>query len=643
MPVRTLAAVTHAALAQVALDQSAGWVIPPAARTEFAAALLQTAITAALALLCVFLYRRHGKPYFAWFAAAWGLYVVRLLAIGSFLATGVRGWLYVHQVVTGLTALALLWAALVFSRQLAWRGAYLLVALFPAVWSYVAIYRLDRFALAAGPMVAFLSLATGWAGVAFWRYHRQVGSPGARLLGAAFGLWALHHLDYPFLRARGAWSPWGYYLDIAFALAAGLGIMLLVMDDLRRGLGALSALSGDLQRAPQLGDPLAPLLTRPLSLPAVRGTAFFAAGEGGGDFACVRGAGTCAAWPDAAPSGALAELLARVRATGRPEVVQGVAGHASVAALPVTGDGAAGDAPNGPPRGAPDESPTGAPGRVTGALVLAGEARDPFTALDESFLRALGQQVGAALHSAALYRALEARRGELERLSARMLRQHEEERRRLSRELHDETAQVFSAVKMQLGVLRERAGRDAGAADPGPNGDGARARFDRVLALIDTGIRSIRGVTNALRPSLLDDLGLPAALRSLAADFAERTGVAVDLAVDDALPPLPADAELALFRAVQEALSNVARHAGASRVRVALAADAGGAVTLAVRDDGRGLDAPADLARWERAGHMGLVGMRERLAPLGGTVTLGAAPGEGAELCVRLPAAAASA
>jgi signal transduction histidine kinase len=136
---------------------------------------------------------------------------------------------------------------------------------------------------------------------------------------------------------------------------------------------------------------------------------------------------------------------------------------------------------------------------------------------------------------------------------------------------------VFTAVKMQLGVLRERAGRDAGAADAGPNGDGARARFDRVLALIDTGIRSIRGVTNALRPSLLDDLGLPAALRSLAADFAERTGVAVDLAVDDALPPLPADAELALFRAVQEALSNVARHAGASRVRVALAADAGGA------------------------------------------------------------------
>lgn len=607
------------------------WTLPEVARTEFAAALLQTAITAALALLCLFLYRRHGKPYFAWFAAAWGLYVLRLLAIGSFLVTGARGWLYAHQVVTGLTALALLWAALVFSRQLAWRPAYLLVALFPPLWSLVAIYRLENFGLAAGPMVAFLSLATGWAGAAFWRYHRRVGSPGALLLAGALGLWALHHLDYPFLRARGAWSPWGYYLDIAFELAVGAGIMLLVMDDLRRGLGALSALSGDLQRAPHLADPLGPLLDRPLSLPAVRGTAFFAA-DTGGAFTCERGAGTCTAWTATRPAGALADLLARVRATGRPVVAQGVAGHPSVAVLPVSADAAA---------------------PVSGALVLAGEARDPFTALDESFLRALGQQVGAALQSAALYRALEARRAELERLQTRMLRQHEEERRRLSRELHDETAQVFTAVKMQLGVLRDAAVRDAGDAHGttdahgtngvhganGAHGPGAtqRARLDRVLALIDTGIRSIRGVTNALRPSLLDDLGLPAALRSLCADFRERTGIAVDLAVADPLPALSADADLALFRAVQEALSNVARHAGAARVAVALGADAGGAVTLTVRDDGRGLGAPADLARWERDGHLGLVGMRERLAALGGAVSLADAPGGGAELRARVP------
>src|SRR5689334_20075587 len=93
------------------------------AGNELAAALLQASITAGLAALCLFLYRRHRKPYFAWFAAAWGLYLLRLGAIVSFLLSGARPWLYAHQVVTGLTALALLWAALVFSRQLRWRPA----------------------------------------------------------------------------------------------------------------------------------------------------------------------------------------------------------------------------------------------------------------------------------------------------------------------------------------------------------------------------------------------------------------------------------------------------------------------------------------------------------------------------------------
>jgi signal transduction histidine kinase len=300
-----------------------------------------------------------------------------------------------------------------------------------------------------------------------------------------------------------------------------------------------------------------------------------------------------------------------------------------VAALPVPAEGA--------PAGAPEA-----------ALVLAGEARDPFTALDEGFLRALGQQVGAALHSAALYHALEARTAELERLSSRMLRAHENERRRLSRELHDETAQVFTAVKMQLGVLRDLAGRGPDGEAPHDSvhdgyGASQRARFDRLLGLIDTGIRSIRGVTNALRPSVLEDLGLLPALRSLAADWEERTGIAVALEVPDELPALPEDAELALFRAVQEALSNVARHAaGATRVMVRLLVDGGG-VRLLVRDDGPGLGEPADLARYEREGHMGLVGMRERIAALGGTVAVGEAAGGGAEVRVRVPAPGAAA
>jgi signal transduction histidine kinase len=156
-----------------------------------------------------------------------------------------------------------------------------------------------------------------------------------------------------------------------------------------------------------------------------------------------------------------------------------------------------------------------------------------------------------------------------------------------------------------------------------------------VLGLIDTGIRSIRNVTNDLRPSLLDDLGLLPALRSLVADFGERSGIRADLAAPAALPPLSKDAELALFRALQEALSNVLRHAGARAVDVGISVrDA--AVVLEVEDDGRG--PPAGTAeQLERAGHMGLAGMRERIGALGGTVHFQRRTGTGSRLEVLLP------
>ena len=580
--------------------------LPAATAIELDAALLQAAITAGLAVLCAFLFSRYRKPYFAWWALAWGLYLLRIVAITSFLLSSDWRWLYWHQVVTGWTALALLYAALVFSQQIRWRWRYLGLVLFPPIWSYIAIYRLDHFLWAAGPAVLFLSLATLWTGWVFFKYRRTVPSSGATLLAVAFGLWGLHHLDYPFLRARGALAPWGYYLDILLALAVGAGILLLVLDDLRRGLGALSALSGDLQRAGREQDVLDALLARPLALPAVRGSALYVV-AGGGRF--VRGAGVCASWPESPIPTSGAAVLGRVIQTGRPQFSgdwtdagPGGSAYAYAAVLPILREQG-----------------------VVAALVLVGHARDPFTALDDSFLLALGHQVGAALENADLYRRLETRTVELARLSARMIEQHEEERRRLSRELHDETAQVFSAVKMELGVLRD-------AAQSGEIG-----RLDNVLALIDTGIRSIRSVTNDLRPSLLDDLGLLPALRSLVADFGERSGIRTGLAVPSVLPPLSREAELALFRALQEALSNVLRHANARTVDIGISINRQG-VLLQVSDDGRGLPTGLAPESLELQGHMGLAGMRERITALGGTVRLRGGTGAGALLEVLVPA-----
>ena len=367
------------------------------------------------------------------------------------------------------------------------------------------------------------------------------------------------------------------------------------------GLGALSALSGDLQRAGREEDVLDALLSRPLTLPAVRGTALFLVQEGRPGF--VRGAGVCAGRTE--PDAMGIAVLGRALATGRPQVSDawsgaGAGAYPYAAVLPLLREQA-----------------------PIGALVLVSEARDPFTALDDAFLVALGQQVGSALAQTDLYRRLATRTEELTRLSARMVDQHEAERRRLSRELHDETAQVFSAVKMELGVLREGI-----APAEGP-------RLDQILALIDAGIRTIRNVTNDLRPSLLDDLGLLPALRSLAAEFAERSGVDATFSAPAALPGLSSEAELALFRALQEALANVARHAEATTVEIGLSAS-GGRVLLEVRDDGRGFPAEP-LEAYERRGHMGLAGMRERIGALGGSVRAHGAEGGGALVEVSVP------
>jgi signal transduction histidine kinase len=580
--------------------------VPTPSTLELAAAFLQGGVTLGLAGLFAFLYRRYAKPYFGWFALAWLLYALRLGAIISFLLSQNRMWLYWHQVVTGWTALALLWAALVFSQQLGWRRRYLVVVLFPPLWSYLAIYRMDNFLLAAAPAVAFLSGATIWTGWAFLRYHRRVRSVAAASLAAALFLWGLHHLDYPFLRARGAWNPWGYYLDLLFVLAMGAGMLLLVIDDLERGVEALSALSGQLQRGGTEHAIVPPLLESALTLAGVRGSAMYQAAAG----RYTHGIGACADWAGREAWGPAAGAIRRVMESGRPELSREPGpsptgagpGYAYAAALPVFRNEA-----------------------VAGVLVIVGDARDPFAALDSRILVALGRQVGAALENADLDRRLEDRTAELERLASRMIRQHEDERRRLSRELHDETAQVFTAVKLELGLLRERAGGDAAP------------RLDRSLELIDAGMRSIRNVTDHLRPSLLDELGLLPALRALVREFGSRSGLVVRLEAPAGLPVLSEAAEVALFRALQEALANVARHAGAGQVEVLLEVG-DGAVTLQVSDDGGGLPAGAGIREFERAGHLGLAGMRERIQGVGGSVRVSEAPQGGVRLKVRVPA-----
>ncbi|HEX9892546.1 MAG TPA: sensor histidine kinase, partial [Gemmatimonadales bacterium] len=243
---------------------------------------------------------------------------------------------------------------------------------------------------------------------------------------------------------------------------------------------------------------------------------------------------------------------------------------------------------------------------------------------DDGILVAVGEQIGAALEALELTQRLAGRSADLERLSVRMIHQHEEQRRRLARELHDETAQVFSALKLQLGSLRE-----AAVPELAP-------RFDRVLELVNTGVRSIRNVTEDLRPTILDDLGLVPALRTLADQFSQWSGLRVEFESPDQLPDLTAEAELALFRAVQEGLSNVARHANARGVLVSVQQQ-NGRLRLLVEDDGVGLAAERLSQITTGPGRSGLFGMRERITAQGGRVTLDPGRAGGLRLVVELP------
>ena len=125
--------------------------------TELGAALLQAVVTAGLAFVCSYLYRGHGKDHFAWWAGALGAYALGMVGIVSFLSTGLWAFLYAHQVLIAWTALGFLYAALVFSRQLRWRPWFWGLAAFPVVWSFIAIFVLDDFGLAAGAAVVFLA------------------------------------------------------------------------------------------------------------------------------------------------------------------------------------------------------------------------------------------------------------------------------------------------------------------------------------------------------------------------------------------------------------------------------------------------------------------------------------------------------
>lgn len=221
-----------------------------------------------------------------------------------------------------------------------------------------------------------------------------------------------------------------------------------------------------------------------------------------------------------------------------------------------------------------------------------------------------------------LLQRLQRNEQEFRRLGRSVWRVQEDERRRLARELHDGVGQNLTALKHRLGQLTN--------ALP-PADAAARAQLDAAIALCADTLEDTRNLSRLLRPPVLDDLGLEAALRWLVRSQAEATGTDIELDLEK-LPALDGDLQTLLFRVAQEALTNVGKHAGAGHVVLRLVAR-GGLLQLQVLDDGRGCDPQVALA----AGGSGLGGMRERLRLYGGRLELRSLPGEGTRLRAVLP------
>lgn len=213
-------------------------------------------------------------------------------------------------------------------------------------------------------------------------------------------------------------------------------------------------------------------------------------------------------------------------------------------------------------------------------------------------------------------------REELTKLSARLLSAQEEERRNISRELHDEVGQSLSALLMEAG----------NAARTVPEGSlEVRRHFESIKKLAEASVNVIRNMTLLLRPSMLDDFGLVPALEWQAREVSKRTGLRVHVAAEESADELSDELKTCIYRVVQEALHNCARHSKARSVKVIVRHEPS-RIILSVEDDGHGFDA-------RRVRGLGLVGMEERVHHLGGAFEVESRPGTGTKVAVELPLA----
>jgi signal transduction histidine kinase len=247
---------------------------------------------------------------------------------------------------------------------------------------------------------------------------------------------------------------------------------------------------------------------------------------------------------------------------------------------------------------------------VIGAFSLSRvKGAERFTNADLDFLEQIAGEVAIAIHQTTLFEEVQEGQRRLQVLSHRLIDAQEDERKRLARELHDQIGQALTAVQISLQTLQSA------------NNNGSEKLIEDSLAIIDEAIEQVHDLSLDLRPSLLDEVGLVAALRWYVGRVASRAGLEHGFKAYDLDTRLAPEVETACFRIAQEALTNVLRHAAATNVSVEIASSDSD-LHLLVQDNGVGFDVRSALSRTGLGASLGLQGMQERAAAIGGSLDI---------------------
>jgi signal transduction histidine kinase len=265
--------------------------------------------------------------------------------------------------------------------------------------------------------------------------------------------------------------------------------------------------------------------------------------------------------------------------------------------------------------------------QIVGVMNVARRDLRPFDERDIQLLLAIGHQVGVAVENARLWEELKEKERVRSELLQKVITAQEEERQRIARELHDEMAQGLTALIMGLGRL-EQTVPDMPVATAG--------LVDSVKAFASRALNDTRRLILDLRPPVLDDLGLIPAVRMLAESRLEDRGVAVSITTDGMDDNLPTHLKVTIFRVLQEAINNCARHSQAKNVRIRMRAD-GERLRAWVEDDGVGFDLDSTLRGAEGKVAVGILGMKERASLLGGNLEIRSQPGMGTSVVLDIP------